>query len=595
MIDVMVSLLKFVEAKGFGINKFQSISLGQGQGPIATAMIKNAQKDGTWVVLQNCHLAVSWLPALEKITDDMSSNPAIHKDFRLWLTSYPSPKFPVSILQNGVKMTNEPPKGLRANLLRSYTSDPISDGSFYEGAKKQDAWEKLLFGLCYFHALVQERRSFGPLGWNIPYEFNESDLRISIRQLRVFLDEYEEIPFKAINYLTAETNHGGKVTDHFDRRLINNLLSLVYCPETVDDPEYKFTPSGLYHSAEKSGYNTFVDYIRGLPLNAEPEAFGIHENGDISRQLAETKTLLDSVLQTQEGSRSSGGGNAKSSDEILLEMTTDILSKVPAPFNIDDMSAKYPVNYFESLNTVLIQELLRFNRLVEIIISSLQNLQKAVKGLISMSTELEDMSRSMLVGKVPAMWSAKSYPSLKPLGGYIKDLCTRLQNFQKWCDQGPPKSFWISGFFFTQSFITGALQNYARKFKIPIDEIMVDFEVMPASWTINNVQSPEDGVYVYGFYLEGARWSPEEAALAESVSKVLYDQIPLVWFKPVRQRDFQPQSTYDCPVYKTSARRGVLSTTGHSTNYVITVRLPTRLPERHWINRGVALLLQLDD
>lgn len=166
----------------------------QGQAPVATKLIDEGVQEGHWVFLANCHLMTSWLPALEKIVESLPARKP-HANFRLWLSSSPSPAFPIAILQRGLKMTTEPPKGLRANLLRLYGT--IEEASYAE-CKTVHKYQRLLFTLAYFHSVLLERRKFRTLGLNIPYDFNDTDFRVSDDLLKSYLDAYKHTPWDAL-------------------------------------------------------------------------------------------------------------------------------------------------------------------------------------------------------------------------------------------------------------------------------------------------------------------------------------------------------------------------------------------------------------
>jgi len=584
--DPMATLLKFADDKKVRV---EQVSLGQGQGPIAANWIEQGVQEGFWVVLQNCHLAKSFMTPLEVICETKLVPGKVHQDFRLWLTSYPSDLMPVSILENSVKMTNEPPKGLRAGILRTYRSDPISDPEWFNTCTK-DAWfRKLLFGLTFFHSIVQERRKFGAIGWNVPYEFNENDLRISLRQLKMFLDENEQVPYDTIRYTCGECNYGGKVTDAHDRVTLMTILKNYYCEDTLDDT-YRFSSSGTYYAPPHGDHQATLDFINSFPLIANPEAFGLHENADITKDIGETNLLLDSFMLTQ--SAASGGGG-KSEDEILGELAAGILERVPPNFDLEAVENKYPQDYYNSMNTVLVQELERANRLLVVVRNSLVDLGKAVKGLVLLSAELDQIGRSMVIGKIPAAWLKKSFPSLKPLGSYVNEMVERCAVFQKWIDEGSPTVYWLSGFFFTQAFMTGAKQNFARKYTIPIDGVDFDYVVKDGEHDLD--EPPEDGVYCNGMFIEGARWDYDEHVVGESQPKVLCTPFPAIWFEPAETTKFREFKHYNAPLYKTLERRGILSTTGHSTNFVTDIRIPTEKDESWWIKRGVALFTSLSD
>lgn len=200
----------------------------------------------------------------------------------------------------------------------------------------------------------------------------------------MFLDEYpDEVPYKALRYLTGECNYGGRVTDDHDRRTLTTVLAHVYCEELLTS-DYALSESGLYRAPPDGVYEDYLEFIKRLPVQPRPEVFGFHDNADVTKDMNETTLLVDSLLLTQvsavpAAAPAAAGASAAASkkveakpkrltrEETLGNLAADILSKLPGNFDVEAAQLKYPVTYLESMNTVLCQELGRYNRLLSVV------------------------------------------------------------------------------------------------------------------------------------------------------------------------------------------------------------------------------------
>jgi len=253
-------------------------------------MLNDALKKGGWVFLQNCHLSMSWMPTLEKIIDALcvaaakGGAGAPHKNFRLWLSSSPHPQFPIAILQRSIKLTTEPPKGIRANLVRLYNLlDPNEFSS--RSANAPGTYAKLLFSLSWFHSLLLERKKFKSLGWCIPYDFNNADYLLAADILNDYLGGggnaaaaspqsvlHPKVPWDAIRYLIAEVTYGGRVTDDYDRRLVSTYTMQYFCEEVIQTPYFKLSSLSDYYIPDDGTVNNYKDFAGQMGLMDPPEA-----------------------------------------------------------------------------------------------------------------------------------------------------------------------------------------------------------------------------------------------------------------------------------------------------------------------------------
>ncbi|RKP17872.1 hypothetical protein ROZALSC1DRAFT_23782, partial [Rozella allomycis CSF55] len=564
-------------------DRFYHLSLGQGQTPKALRLIQDAIRLGNWIFLANCHLSISWMPTLEKIIEQMSSQENIHPDFRLWLSSSPNPSFPISILQASIKLTTEPPKGIKSNILRLFNS---FDDQQFKKCQKPKIYRKLLFSLCFYHSVLLERRKFLSLGYNVPYDFNDSDFEVSENLLCSLLNEYENVPWDALRYLIADANYGGRVTDEWDRRVLKSYINSYFSEESISTQNFKLSSIQNYYIPDFDDLSSFKDFCSSWPAFDRPEVVGQHSNADIASLIKESNNLLTTLISLQPQISTFVG---QSREERVLSISNELLKQIPENIDYDQTCKRIKAEAIQPINVVLLQEIKRYNNLLDIIRLTLNELCKGLKGLIVINSDLEAVYLAISNGVVPLAWS-KTYPSLKPLGAWTRDLIQRIDFFSNWSKGNEPKFFWLGAFTFPCGFLTAVLQKSARKNNIPIDMLTWEFSVQQTDDDSHIQGAPKDGIYVQGVYLEGASWDKKANCLKEPRPMELVTPMPVIHFKPVEAKKKAVKGVYTCPVYYYPVRTG----SEDRPSFVIAVDLKVgQFDADFFIKRGTALLLSL--
>lgn len=587
--DPLNDVQELAISEGFIGNKFRYLSLGQNMEREAKELIENSAQRGYWAMLQNCDLLPSWLKELEKIQEQITR---ANKDFRLWLTTKPTDRFPLGILQKSMKIVTEPPDGLRLNMkaiVNKISDEQLQDCNHY-------AFRPLIYVISFFHAIVLDRRKFGKIGWNVSYDFNESDFRISIKLLNLYQNKSlvngdDTIPWASLKYLVGEAMYGGRVTDDFDRRVLTTYLD-EYMGDFLFDKNYPF----MFAQSRDYDYNlpkfkdveTFLASILNQPLFDAPSVFGLNANAEITYFANSAKQMQNNLIDMQSDGGGSSGG-AVDRDKFQDNLADEILNKTPPPYDVVKLRAQQDENLPPTL-VVLYQELERFNILVNCMSSTLVNLKRALKGEIGMSSDLDELSNKIFNGQLPDSWRKLTSQTEKKLGSWMTWFGKRYAQYDKWCKQGEPLVMWLSGLHIPESYLTALVQATCRAKEWALDKSTLFTSVTRIRDSSTITKRPEAGCYCYGLYLEGVAWDEEKACIRSQQPKELIYEMPVLQIIPIEVNKLKLKDCIKVPVYITQSRRNAAG-----AGLVFEADLYTTEHQSHWVLQGIAAVLNTDE
>lgn len=604
------------------------VSLGKGQSEIAKKKIGHAFKHNNWVYCGNIHLSEQFMRDLELTVESLRQKPK-NPEFGLFLSSAPVPTVPLDLLQNCLLCTLEPVRGLKQNMFRVMNTlvphDLRNDDTVLDVSK----YKKLVYALSFFHAVLNERKRFGQLGWNCRYDFSDADFIFNEKIIKEVVDKAvdpvnnQTLQWDALQYLLSEINYGGRVTDQWDRRLLTQYAREIFCEPLLVRPKFPLTrykeDSEYFvpiledeEFTSKQGlvmnrltWNQlrpeFLERVADLPNKEPPEVFGQHINADIGVKIGDSKYFLSSLLKTEKYSNAHMSPVVKISEQEGL--LTRIEEALPEPIDVLKVLTRasklhHDKAHFKSdpLIACLLQEVKTLNLLLTKITADLFLLSKAVQGQDVLSQELELLLRDLSQFQVPVYW--KPYISSKSLFSWLEDLRERVEHMRDWGMKGGLITFTLGCFIYPNGFLTAVLQAHSRKTGVSIDSLKFDFSF--SNLKEGEQTKPKEGVLVKGLLLQGGKWNTSTNRLVDADPMTLTYRLPIIHFKPVKKtfKSSLKAKFFDCPCYYAPIRQDV----GLLKCYLFNMMLPIGQSDRDmiydatlFVKRGTSIVLTLDD
>ena len=626
--------------------ELNTVSMGQGREEFAENFINQSKAKGEWVLLQNCHLGLKYMATLfEKYKADALAEAAsqnaeneeekkeeekkgpkkpadknkepqkvTHEDYRLWITTEVHPKFPVSLLQLSIKLTNEPPMGAKASMKRTLSS--ITQQMI--DTMETPEWHRLIYILAFFNTTVQERRKFGPLGWAIPYEFNASDFSASLAFMASQITDanktskglFDESFWQTVRYGVCEIHYGGRVTDELDRRLIKTIGEFYFNNQRafcLNAEMSAFDGSkGEYPIPDCQQVSQFIEKANLIPQNDPPDVFGLHSLADVKLRRDQANEIFQKIIDIQPKESAVGG---MTREDVVLQKIHDLLPNVPANFNMEHVRSKVEERKNRPLDICCKQEIERMQNVLNNLRTTLVDLELAIDGSIVMNDLLYNSMNSLYDGRIPMHWRKISWPAVG-LKDWFDQVKLRYDQYAKWIETGRVETFWLGGMFNPGGFLTSLRQETCRVEKWSLDQTFLMSEVQnPNRGPEKDNKEGLNRILIRGIWLEGARWyksvgsnNSNSWGLTELLSSTgrkgggkpvgeLKNEMPLIKIWPMK-RDAQNKEitfrtdsdTYVCPVYSNSNRTDL--------NYVFDIplrSLSSNVKARHWVMRGVCM------